>query len=213
MTSSVSFGYRRVVGGLREAKKASTAQAIVDAAMELFRGKQFDDVSIDEIARAAGIGRRTFFRYFPAKEDLFLDRRRLDRDIVLAAMRTRASGEDDIALVMRVLEEVQRQGVAMVRQEHQSELHRLTHFDPKLAARSWLLMEEARDMLIAGLVPPGADRSELYRARVLVSACIMVIDTAITTWIEGGMREDLGTIISEGANHVRQGFSAPATTA
>jgi hypothetical protein len=101
----------------------------------------------------------------------------------------------------------------MVRPEHQSEFHRLTHFDPRLAARSWLLMEDARDMLIAGLVPPGADRSELFRARVLVSACIMVVDTAITTWIETGTREDLAVILAQGAEHLRQGFTASTASA
>jgi AcrR family transcriptional regulator len=192
---------------LREARKARTAQAIVDAAMELFEGKQFSDVSIDEIAKAAGVGRRTFFRYFPSKEDLFLDRRGLDKDLVLVAMRTRAPGEDDVALVLRVLADLQRQAVATVRPKHQPEFHRLTHFDPKLAARSWLLMEDARDTLTAGLVGPGADWSELLRARLLVSACIMVMDTAITSWIEGGMRQDLAEILAEGAEHLRRGFA------
>lgn len=198
------------MGGLREAKKASTSQAIVDAAMELFRGKHFADVSIDEIADAAGIGRRTFFRYFPTKEDLFLDRRRIDRDFILAAMRARVSGEDDIELVMRVLGGLQRQGVVMVRPEHQVEFHRLTHFDPRLAARSWLLMEKARGFLIEGLVGSNSDPSELLRARVLVSACIMVVDVAITTWIEAGMREELSGILAEGANHLRRGFARDA---
>ena len=73
-----SSGYCVRVRGLRETKKASTSQAIVDAAIDLLRGRHFSDVSVDEIATAAGIGRRTFFRYFPSKEDVFLDRRRLE---------------------------------------------------------------------------------------------------------------------------------------
>jgi AcrR family transcriptional regulator len=199
------------VAGLRQAKKANTAQAIVDAAMALFRGRQFSDVSVDDIAAAAGIGRRTFFRYFPTKEDLFLDWRRVDRDFVLAALRTRAPGEDDIGLVMRVIGDVQRQGVVMVRPEHQVEFHRLTHFDPRLSARSWLLMEKARGFLVEGLVGSTPAPSELLRARVLVSACIMVMDTAITTWIEGGMQEDLEAIVAVGVAHVRNGFAEDVT--
>jgi len=194
--------------GLRETKKATTAQAIVDAVMTLFEGRHFADVSVDEIAAAAGIARRTFFRYFPTKEDVFLDRRRLDRDYAAAALRDRPPGEDDVALVMRVLAELQRRAFAAFRPEHQAELHRLTHFEPELAARSWLLMEEIREILVAGLVHPDADRSEVLRARVLASACIMVVDAAITSWIEGGMREDLAAILSEGADHLRQGFAA-----
>lgn len=176
--------------------------------MTLLEGRHFADVSVDEIAAAAGIARRTFFRYFPTKEDVFLVRRRRDRDYAAAALRDRPSGEDDVALVMRVLAELQRRAFAAFRPEHQAELHRLTHFEPELAARSWLLMEEIREVLVAGLVHPGAERSEVLRARVLASACIMVVDAAITSWIEGGMRESLASILSDGADHLRQGFAA-----
>ena len=69
-------------------------------------------------------------------------------------------------------------------------------------------MEEVRDILVAGLVSPDSDRSEVLRARVLASACIMVVDAAISTWIEGEMRQDLAAILAEGAEHIRQGFAA-----
>lgn len=36
----------------------------------LFEQRGFDDTTIDDIATAAGIGRRTFFRYFASKNDL-----------------------------------------------------------------------------------------------------------------------------------------------
>jgi AcrR family transcriptional regulator len=202
-----SFAYPAHVRGLRETKKANTSQAIVDAAMELFKGRHFSDVSVDEIAAAAGIGRRTFFRYFPTKEDVFLDRRRIDRGFATAALRARTPEEDDVAVIMRVLAELQRRGFAAFGPQHQLELHRLTHFEPELAARSWLLMEEVREIVVAGLMGPEADQSEVLRARVLASACIMVFDVGITTWIEGGMREDLPAILAQGAEHLREGFA------
>ena len=37
------------------------------AALELFTSRGFDAVTADEVADAAGISRRTFFRYYPAK--------------------------------------------------------------------------------------------------------------------------------------------------
>jgi AcrR family transcriptional regulator len=210
MASSAYFAYPAVMRGLRETKKAGTAQAIVDAAMELLRGRHFSDVSVDEIVAAARIGRRTFFRYFPTKEDVLLDRRRIDRAYAMAALRDRSPGEDDVALLMRVLVEIQRRGFAAFKPEHQLELHRLSHSEPELAARSWLLMEEVRDILVAGLAGPDPGRSELLRARVLASACIMVVDAGITTWIEGGMRDDLSVILAEGAEHLRTGYGRRA---
>lgn len=212
MASSANLAYGVVVG-LRSQRQAKTSQAIVDAAMELLNGRRFADVSIEAIAARAGIGRRTFFRYFPTKEDVLLDRRRIDREYAVKAMRARSSGEDDVSLVMRVLAEIQRRAFAVFRPEHQTELHRLTHTQPELAARSWLLMEEVREMVVSGLVGPHSPRSEVLRARALTGACIMVVDAGVTTWIAGGMREDLDTILAEGTHHLRLGFARPRDSA
>ncbi len=47
----------------------STA-AIEKAALEVFQKKGFDETRVEDIAAAAGISRRTFFRYFPSKNDI-----------------------------------------------------------------------------------------------------------------------------------------------
>ncbi|PRZ41522.1 TetR family transcriptional regulator [Antricoccus suffuscus] len=55
--------------GLRDARRRETRRRIVDAALRLTAEHGFDGFTIDELAVAAGISRRTFFNYFPAKED------------------------------------------------------------------------------------------------------------------------------------------------
>jgi AcrR family transcriptional regulator len=58
--------------GLRERKRQQTRQRIVDAGLALFLQKGIEATTLDEIAAAADISRRTFFAYFPAKEDIVL---------------------------------------------------------------------------------------------------------------------------------------------
>jgi AcrR family transcriptional regulator len=58
--------------GIREQKKQQTRKAIVAAAIRLFTENGFEQTSMDELARAAGVGKGTIYGYFKAKEEIFL---------------------------------------------------------------------------------------------------------------------------------------------
>jgi AcrR family transcriptional regulator len=73
----------------RSRKRLATRQGISDAATRLFLERGFDQVTVDEIAAAAGVGRMTVFNHFPRKEDMFFDRDEESRDILRAALRQR----------------------------------------------------------------------------------------------------------------------------
>lgn len=190
---------------LRGRKRVATEQAIVDAAMRLFARRGFAGTRVEDIAAAAGVGRRTLFRYFPTKEDILLDPRRLDREAVLAALSGRRTGEDDVTLVMRVLAAMQARAFSMFRPGHQRVLHRLSHGE--LAGRTLTLMQLTRDVLVQGLVPRRASHSARLRASVLAMACVVAVDAAITAWIDGGMKDELQDLISEAGRPLRGGFA------
>ncbi len=78
--------------GRRTRKRLITRQTISDVATRLFFERGFDNVTIDEIANAADVGRMTVFNHFPRKEDMFFDREQEIHDIAFAAVRERDHG-------------------------------------------------------------------------------------------------------------------------
>jgi len=48
-------------------RRSTTQDHITAVALDLFASRGFDDVSVDDVAHAAGIARRTLFRYYPTK--------------------------------------------------------------------------------------------------------------------------------------------------
>lgn len=59
-------------GGLRERKRSATKLAIITAARILTAERGFSGYTVEELCEDVGISRRTFFNYFPAKEDAVL---------------------------------------------------------------------------------------------------------------------------------------------
>ena len=57
----------------RPSKRERTLAALLGAGLDLFERQGYEQTTVAEIARAAGVTEMTFFRYFPAKEHLLLD--------------------------------------------------------------------------------------------------------------------------------------------
>lgn len=58
--------------GLRERKKRQRREALIDAAQALVLERGLDAVTVEEISEAVGVSTRTFFNYFPGKDDAVL---------------------------------------------------------------------------------------------------------------------------------------------
>jgi AcrR family transcriptional regulator len=78
--------------GLRELKKNQTRRLIAATANSLFRARGFDEVTVDEIAAAAQVSKKTVFNHFPTKEDLVFYRAEDREAMSLAAVRDRPEG-------------------------------------------------------------------------------------------------------------------------
>ncbi len=87
--------------GLRERRKQEARQAISGTAMALFAAKGFDEVTISQVADAAGVSKMTVTNYFPRKEDLVFDRAEVTIRSLAHAAAARPPGESLLAAIRR----------------------------------------------------------------------------------------------------------------
>jgi AcrR family transcriptional regulator len=89
--------------GVREQKKERTRQLIMEAAWQLFADKGFDQVTVADIARAAGVAQTTVFNYFGTKEDLLYSGLEAFGERLVDAVRARPPGEPALAAFRRYI--------------------------------------------------------------------------------------------------------------
>ena len=91
--------------------RVSSRQAVEAAAVELFVARGFEQTTVDDIAAAAGIGRSTFFRYFPTKADVLWLPFDDHFEHLAVALAKRPSGEPlTTAIIRGVLEALRKSG-------------------------------------------------------------------------------------------------------
>ncbi|MET0284056.1 MAG: TetR family transcriptional regulator [Polyangiales bacterium] len=93
------------IPSLLEAKQESVRSAISEHALRLFSERGYEGTTVDDIARAAGIGRRTFFRYFDSKDAVVLWRYDLIGRRVVELLRARPAREPALTSMERALTE------------------------------------------------------------------------------------------------------------
>ncbi|MDH6118458.1 TetR/AcrR family transcriptional regulator [Kitasatospora sp. GAS204B] len=94
--------------GRREENKRRTHHALVREATRLFREQGYEATTVRDIARAAGVGERTFFRYFPSKESLILQQVRDLIPKLVAEIRIRPAAEPPLAALREAILELAR---------------------------------------------------------------------------------------------------------
>jgi AcrR family transcriptional regulator len=141
-------GGRNGVDGLRERKRAASRACAVDAAMRLFAERGFDGVTVADICAAADIAPRTFFRYFPTKEDVLAEPSREMAERVAGYIADEPAHLDDAQVLRRAMRQLgefvvsdqERLGrffgvLATVGSERPSPIMRLTDGERQLAER------------------------------------------------------------------------------
>ncbi|MGZ0150498.1 TetR family transcriptional regulator [Kribbella sp. WER1] len=164
-------------GGLRERKKLQTRAALADAALRLALEKGPEHVTVEEIAEAADVSVRTFFNYFPHKEDAILGRNPEHLVRALERMRTAPPDESPLTTMWYVIHDVLRE------LESDGELTRRGELIMSSPSLLYLLMLSSIDderQLTAALGERMGDPAGAIRPALIVStagaACRVVME-------------------------------------
>lgn len=175
---------------LRERKKAETRQRIADLATPMFVERGFDNVTITEIADAAGVSKVTVFNYFPRKEDIFFDRFPQVHELLTAAVEGRGADETPVAALRRLFLDLAREGHPIGGFQDRYVLFWRTVLDsPALRSRAREALYEFESHL-AGLLTGIDTKPELTAAVVLAAVRTEFSRTALRM-LAGEKAEDV----------------------
>jgi AcrR family transcriptional regulator len=178
---------------LRERTRRAVRAEIAEAAVALFAERGFDETTVEDIARAVGMTKRSFFRYFPTKEDAVFAGTEVLVEQVVADLESRPAGEDPWDGLKEVLtawhQRIYSAGMDLAGQ-------RLIESTPTLRARMHqkreIWRQAARDVLVA------RGRLDGFSADLLTNAATAVLDTVAQEWVRTDGRADRRDLLDRG---------------
>jgi AcrR family transcriptional regulator len=180
---------------LQERKQELVRTEISNAAWRLFGARGYEDTTVAEIATAAGVSRRTFFRYFASKEDVLVETTDELAEAMLAAMEARPADEPPLVAIERALVPVLESRIADTERLHT--IIRLLR-ESRTLRRAMLerhaLLEERLAVLLA--LRLGTDTITDSTPALLAFVARAMMDTAFNVAYDQG-RTDVAALVAE----------------
>lgn len=166
--------------GRRETKRRQTRERIEEAAMSLFLERGFDNTTIEEIAERAEVSKRSFFDYFPSKEEVVFAWQDGFADHMMAAIASRPADEPAVKAVQHGLVSA----IVSAADERTMALGELIRRTPTLKARDQLKYAKLEAKLTEALKARGRSDKERLRMRLLAAVVIGALRAAGEIWNE-----------------------------
>lgn len=201
-------------GGVRRAgrRPVTSRSEIEHIALEMFTARGFDATTVDDVAQAAGIGRRTFFRYYASKNDVPWGA----FDEQLAMMRSLfAAVPEDVGVMEGIRSTVLAfNDVPAAEQPWHRQRMRLILTSPTLQAHSTLRYSEWRSVVAEFVASRLGRPAGSLIPRTLGHACLAVALAAYEQWLseEGAEGAELRELLDEVLRGLENGFATRTAT-
>ena len=170
--------------GLRERKKRETRLALARAATRLFEERGYAATSVDDIAAAANVSRRTFFRYFAGKDEVLIVDPAGKLDALRSALEGGPPDEPTVAALRRGIR-------ALATAYYDPELiraeARLSDVEPVMAAAALAYQVRWEDALARDVATDlRVDVETDPRPRIVAHAVVAILRAAVASWLARG---------------------------
>ncbi|PRX97238.1 TetR family transcriptional regulator [Allonocardiopsis opalescens] len=178
----------RGVPGVRAYKKRRTRLALIDAALDLFLEHGYETTTVDAVAAAVGVSQRTFFRYFPNKDEVVLTPFGELGAAITEALRARPAQEPPLAALHAAARTALTAhcgtgGPASV--ERFAKVQWVLRDNPALAARQLFRAAGVDRALVAGVLDRRAEDPEApLRAELTARVFAAAFRVALQTWAD-----------------------------
>ncbi|WP_443077085.1 TetR family transcriptional regulator [Streptomyces sp. SP18CS02] len=197
-------------GSRAAAQRLKMRRELAAAAMELFATKGYEATTVDEIAAAAGVARRTFFRHFRSKEEAIFP----DHDDTLvraeAVLNAAPAHEHPLDTVCRGIKEVMKMYAASPAVS--VERYRLTREVPTLREREIASVARYERLFTRYLLGHFDERDhhdgndDPLLAEVAASAVVTAHNHVLRRWLRAGGQGDVETQLDHAFAIVRDTF-------
>lgn len=191
---------------LKELKQHTVREAIGDHAARLILERSFEHTTIEDIARAAGISRRTFFRYFSSKDAVVLWKFDQFGERTAALIRTRPSGEAPL----RAMEQALLQASEFYNRQPAETLAILRLTDSTHALKVELLGQQERwkELFAEALRKRYGFRASSLRPELIAAVALGTMSIAVRRWL-AAPDEPLTKLVQAAFRELRAAFQEP----
>jgi AcrR family transcriptional regulator len=168
------------------------------AALELFTERGFEQTTVTEIARRAGLTQRTFFRHFADKREVLFWGQGALQELFVSTV---ASAPDSAAPLDAVAAALEAAG-AVLQERHESAQQRqaIINANPELRERELIKLAALASAIAGALRQRGVSDPT---ASLTAEAGIAVFKIAFERWVNGTGQPDLPKVIRESLDELR----------
>lgn len=186
--------------GLRERTRRAVQKEITDAAQRLFVDRGYEQTTIDDIADAVGMSRRSVFRYFPTKEDIVVGKFDFVAETIVDELRARPADEPVWESLRRMFDLLIPYVDAPGKHAVAEPMQRIVFASPGLLASYLEKLEHMKDSAELVIRERAQERGEAFAdsdptPRAVIGAAFGCLLAAQHAWLAGGANETFATCV------------------